>query len=111
MEIGTFVYGMVSNTIEKWQTPNVDKLLCEKSLQFLYDLGRKGSKTFGTFIYTWEEENAISKTVLESTQDLNGREDLVNRTVIIKFNGDAMRYILDHTCLIDEAKLPGLDEK
>jgi len=106
MQIGKFVYGMVNGTIERWQTSNVDKLLREESLRFLYDLGRSGPKTLGTFVYTWEDENAISKTFLESARDVNGRSDMLNRTVIIKFNGDAMRYILDNTQLINDVELP-----
>ena len=111
VEIGKFTYGMVNNTIEKWQTPNVDKLLREESLQFLLNLGRIGKPKFGTFIYTWEDETAITKTVLEPAQDLHGRSDLLNRTVIAKFNGDAMRFILDHTNLINEIELPGTQQK
>ena len=97
---------MVGGTIEKWQTPNVDSLLSEDALRFLYAIGRIGNKQFGTFIYAWEQEQAITKTVVEPAQDANGRQDLLNRTIIVKFNADAMKYILDHTNIINEIEMP-----
>ena len=106
LEIGKFVYGMVNGTIEKWQQGDVDRLLTEYSLRQLYNMGRTDGRKPGEYILIWENEQAITKTILESAQDLHGRSDLVNRTVIIKFNGDAMRYILDNTDLITEIELP-----
>jgi len=110
MEIGQFVYGMINGVIERRQSQNVDSLLQEDSLKFLYDLEKPGD-----FVYVWKPENAISRSIIKKTKDCYGRSYRLNHTIIIKFNDDALNFILSETNLLkriepffiqDEAKLP-----
>ena len=101
MQIGQFIYGMVNGTIERKQTPNVDKLLSEKSLKILYDLDRnKQEINEATYIYTWDGENAITKTTIKPVSDKDGRSDMLNHTTIIKFD-NILNDILDFTNILE----------
>lgn len=101
MQIGQFKYGMINGTIERKQTPNVDKLLSEESLRLLYDLDRHKEKIHeATYIYTWDRENAITKTTIKPVSDKDGRQDLLNHTIIIKFD-DILKDILNSTNLLE----------
>ena len=100
MRIGHFVAGMMNGTIDRKQSPNVDQLLCEDTLKFLYNLGRDTPHIHeSTYIYTWPHEHAITKTVIRPASDSAGRSDLINHTLIIKFD-DVLNDILDHTSLL-----------
>lgn len=101
MQIGEFIYGMLNGSIQRKQTLNVDKLLSEAALNFLYQIGRNETKIKeATFIYTWDSEKAITKTVIKPVSDENGRKDLLNHTVIVKFD-NVFNDVLAHTNLLE----------
>ena len=101
VEVGQFLFGMMDGSIERKQTPNVDKLLSEDSLKFLYRLGRDtdGCQQ-STYVYIWDKEKAITKTTITPTSDNDGRKDLLNRTIIIKFD-NPLQDILHETNLLE----------
>jgi len=93
MQTGQFIIGMINGIIEPFQSEGVELLLPKDSLRFLYDLGKHNKS--GTFIFKWESESAISKTIIIQKSDGEGRLGTINHTVIAKFEG--MSDILDHT--------------
>jgi len=95
MEIGHFIDGMINGTIERRQSPNVDNLLSEDTLQKLYDM-----KKLGDFTYIWKQESAITRSIIQKARDSDGRSYRLNDTIIIKFNGDELNFILSNTDLL-----------
>ena len=93
MKNGQFIVGMVDGTIDSFQSEGVETLIPSDSLRFLYDLGKHNKN--GTFVFKWENERAISKTIIIQKSDGEGRLGTINHTVIAKFEG--MSDILDHT--------------
>jgi len=100
MQIGQFITGMINGSFDMIQSNNLDNLLCEEHLQFLYDLG-KGKNNGEINTYIFESDNAISKTVLSVVYDDYGRKDIINHTIIIKFD-NILQDILKYTNLLEK---------
>lgn len=102
MQVGQFVSGMVNGSIKRKQTPNVDKMLLEETLKFLYDIGRNTREVNEPYAvtYIWKQENAITNTTIKPARDKDGRKDLLNSTVIIKFD-DILADVLTYTNILE----------
>lgn len=80
-----FIYGLFKNTGYKTiYTSQVKKILKKESLEKLKNLRLKKGQSTDTVTIHFPSQNIITRSYLQSTRDIHGREGILNHTVIMK---------------------------
>jgi len=93
MQWGQFIFSWFRGEGQRiYQSPNVEKMLSEESLQSLYNLG-KYPREHNIQTNKFETEQVVAYTVLKPVLDNHGRTSMWNNTIIIRYDDIFSDYL------------------
>lgn len=80
-----FIYGLFNNTGYKAiYSPQAKKLLTKEALEELKKMQLQKGQSSATVTVHWPSEDVVTRSYLQATKDVYGRDGILNHTVILR---------------------------